>query len=142
MIKKGFSHTMNFKNMKQFVLYGIFGVLTTLINIVVYWLVRKFDIAIVTSTVIAWLAAVFFAYWSNRKFVFESTNTSLVAIFFEALYFFACRIATGVFDVVFMYIFADFLGLNEFIVKVTSNVIVVILNYVASKLFIFKEGKK
>lgn len=133
---------MNFKNMKQLIAYGIFGVLTTLINIIVYWLVRKFDVSIVSSTIIAWLAAVFFAYWSNRKFVFESTNTSMIAIFFEAVYFFMCRIATGVFDLAFMYIFADWLAFNDLIVKITSNVIVVILNYVASKLFIFKEGKK
>ncbi len=133
---------MNFKNMKQLIAYGIFGVLTTLINIIVYWLVRKFDVSIVSSTIIAWLAAVFFAYWSNRKFVFESTNTSMIAIFFEAVYFFMCRIATGVFDLAFMYIFADWLAFNDLIVKITSNVIVVILNYIASKLFIFKEGKK
>ncbi len=130
---------MNFKSIKQLIAYGICGVLTTLINIIAYWLVRKFDVSILASTVIAWLAAVFFAYWSNRKYVFESTNTSLIAIFFEAIYFFMCRIATGVFDVAFMYVFADWLGLNDLIVKITSNVIVIVLNYVASKLFIFKE---
>ena len=133
---------MNFKNLKQFVLYGIFGVLTTVINIVVYWLIRKFDVAIVTSTAIAWLVAVFFAYFTNRKYVFESHNTSLIAVFFEAVYFFACRIATGLFDVAFMYIFADLLGFNEVITKAVSNIIVIILNYIASKFFIFKEGKK
>lgn len=126
---------------KQIILYGICGVLTTIINIVAYWAVsRLFGLAVVTSTVIAWLTAVFFAYWSNRKYVFESTNTSAVAIFFEALYFFGARIATGVFDVAFMYVFADVIGFNDVIVKVVSNVIVIILNYVASK-FIFKEGK-
>ena len=133
---------MNFTSLKQLILYGIFGVLTTLINIAAYWLIRKFEVSIITSTVLAWLAAVFFAYWSNRTYVFESTNTSVIAVLCEALYFFMCRIATGVFDVAFMYIFADLLGLNELIIKVVSNVIVVILNYIASKLFIFKEGKK
>ena len=132
---------MNFSSLKQLILYGVFGVLTTLINIIAYWLIRKFEVAIITSTIIAWLAAVFFAYWSNRKYVFQSTNTSLIAIFFEAVYFFACRIATGVFDVAFMYIFADLLGFNDLIVKIVSNVIVVILNYIASKLFIFREGR-
>ena len=129
-------------NFKQLILYGIFGVLTTVINIAAYWTVtRLFGMPVVTSTVIAWLAAVFFAYWSNRKFVFKSTNTSVIAVFFEAVYFFACRIATGVFDVAFMYVFADLLAFNDVIVKFVSNVIVVILNYVASKMFIFKEGK-
>lgn len=130
---------MIFKNMKQLVLYGIFGVLTTIINIVAYWLVRKFDISITMSAAIAWLVAVFFAYWSNRKYVFESTNTSLIAIFFEAIYFFACRIATGIFDVAFMYLFADILAFNEVITKIVANIIVIVLNYIASKLFIFRE---
>lgn len=130
---------MIFKNMKQLVLYGIFGVLTTIINIVAYWLVRKFDISITISAAIAWLVAVFFAYWSNRRYVFESTNTSLIAIFFEAIYFFACRIATGIFDVAFMYLFADILAFNEVITKIVANIIVIVLNYIASKLFIFRE---
>ena len=132
---------MNFKNTKQLILYGIFGVLTTVINIVAYWLVRKFDIGITSSTVIAWLVAVFFAYWSNRKYVFHSTNTSFIAVLFEAIYFFACRIATGVFDVAFMYLFADVLAFNEVYTKTASNIIVIVLNYIASKLFIFKEAK-
>ena len=130
---------MIFKNMKQLVLYGIFGVLTTIINIVAYWLVRKFDISITMSAAIAWLVAVFFAYWSNRKYVFESTNTSVISILFEAIYFFACRIATGIFDVAFMYLFADILAFNEVITKVVANIIVIVLNYIASKLFIFRE---
>ena len=133
---------MNFKSMKQLVAYGFFGVLTTLINIIAYWLVRKFDASITLSAFIAWLVAVFFAYWSNRKFVFESSNTSAVAIFFEAVYFFMCRIATGLLDVAIMYIFADVLGFHEVITKTAANIIVIIINYIASKLFIFKEGKK
>ncbi len=132
---------MNFKNTKQLILYGICGVLTTVINIVAYWLVRKFDISITSSTVIAWLVAVFFAYWSNRKYVFHSTNTSFIAVLLEAIYFFACRIATGVFDVAFMYVFADVLAFNEVYTKTASNIIVIVLNYIASKLFIFKEAK-
>ena len=129
-------------NFKQIILYGICGVLTTLINIIAYWAVsRVFGVSVVTSTVIAWLVAVFFAYWSNRKYVFESKATSFFAVIFEAVYFFACRIATGVLDVVIMYLFADLAGLNDVIVKTVSNIIVIILNYVASKMFIFKERK-
>ena len=133
---------MNFKSVKQLIAYGICGVLTTVINIFAYWLARKFDVSIASSTTIAWLIAVLFAYWSNRKFVFESTNTSIIAIFFEAVYFFMCRIATGLLDIAIMYIFADVLGCHEVITKTVSNIIVIIVNYVASKLFIFKEGKK
>ena len=133
---------MNFKSVKQLIAYGICGVLTTVINIFTYWLARNFEVSIASSAIIAWLVAVLFAYWSNRKFVFESTNTSIIAIFFEAVYFFMCRIATGLLDIAIMYIFADVLGCHEVITKTVSNIIVIIVNYVASKLFIFKEGKK
>lgn len=134
---------MNFKNFRQLVLYGIFGVITTVINIVAYWaLTRLFALPVVTSTALAWLIAVFFAYWSNRKYVFESKTASFIGMFFEVVYFFAARIATGLFDIAFMYLFADLAGLNDVIVKAVSNVLVIILNYVASKLFIFKEGKQ
>ena len=130
-------------NFKQLMLYGIFGVLATLIDIATYWAVsRAFGLSVVTSTIIAWTVSVFFSYWSNRKYVFESKTTSFIRIFFEAVYFFACRIATGLLDVAIMYIFADLLGLNDVIVKTVSNIIVIMLNYIASKLFIFKERKK
>lgn len=130
-------------NFKQIVLYGICGVLSTLIDIIAYWAVsRIFGASVVTSTIIAWLIAVLFAYWSNRKYVFQSKATSFFAVIFEAVYFFACRIATGVLDVVIMYLFADLAGLNDVIVKTVSNIIVIILNYVASKMFVFKENKE
>ena len=79
-----------------------------------------------------------FSYWGNRNFVFHSKNSGILK---EATEFFGCRIATGVLDVVIMYVFADVLGFYDVIVKTTSNIIVIILNYIASKLFIFKGGK-
>ena len=130
-------------NFKQLVLYGIFGVLTTIINIVAYWaLTRLFGLSVVTSTALAWLVAVFFAYYTNRKYVFQSKNSSFIAVIFEAAYFFACRIATGLLDVGIMYVFADVMKLNDVIVKTVSNIIVIILNFVASKLFIFKAKEE
>lgn len=128
---------------KQIFLYGIFGVLATLIDIFTYWAVsRIFGLSVVTSTIIAWFVSVFFSYWSNRRYVFQSKAASLIAVFFEAVYFFACRITTGLLDVAIMYIFADVFRLNDVIVKTVSNIIVIILNFIASKLFIFREGKK
>lgn len=126
------------KFFKQIFLYGVFGVLTTLLNIFFYWLCsRIFDISVVPSTIIAWLLAVLFAYYTNGKYVFESKSETFGAKFREALNFFACRLATGFIDVVIMYIFADLIGFNDVWVKVFSNIIVVILNYVGSKIFVF-----
>ena len=120
-------------------LYGIFGVLTTLLDIFAYWVCsRLLSIPVVPSTVIAWTVAVFFAYWSNKNFVFHSKTSTSSGMLKEAGEFFACRIATGILDVVIMYVFADVLGFYDVAVKITSNIIVIILNYIASKLFIFK----
>lgn len=93
---------------------------------------------VVPSTVIAWTVAVLFSYWGNRNFVFHSNNSGILK---EAAEFFSCRIATGVLDVIIMYIFVDVLDFPDVIVKTTSNIIVIILNYIASKLFIFKGEK-
>ncbi len=128
------------KSLKQLFLYGVFGVLTTLINIFLYWLCsRVFNLAVVPSTITAWFLAVLFAYYTNGKYVFESEPEKFRARFHEAVNFFACRIATGIFDVVIMYVFADLIGFDDVWVKVASNIIVVILNYVASKIFVFKK---
>ena len=124
-------------------LYGIVGLIATLLDIFVYWFVtRVFGVSVVPSTITAWFISLVFSYYANRKYVFHSTNNSIIAVIFEAVYFFACRLATGALDVAIMYIFADLMGLNDVIVKIVSNIVVIILNYIASRVFIFKESGK
>ena len=126
----------------QIILYGIVGVITTAINIFAYWLcTRLLYIPVVASTVIAWTIAVLFAYWANRKFVFHSTINSFTGILREASEFFLCRIATGILDVIIMYIFVDVLGFYDVVIKTASNILVIVLNYIASKIIIFKGDK-
>ena len=128
------------KNIKEIVAYLVFGVLTTLVNIVVYWVAaHPLGIKTVPSSVIAWIAAVLFAYVTNRIWVFHSETTGRSGIIKEMFYFFSARLATGVIDWVFMYVTVDLLSFNDVYMKVIANVIVVILNYVASKLLIFKK---
>ena len=128
------------KSLKQIFLYGVFGILTTLFDIFIYWLCsRIFGFAVIPSTAIAWFLAVAFAYFTNGKYVFESKPETFAKKFHEALNFFVCRIATGVLDVTIMYIFADFIGFNDVCVKTISNIIVIVLNYIASKFFVFKK---
>ena len=128
--------------MLQIILYGIVGGITTAINIFAYWLcTRLLHIPVVASTVIAWTIAVLFAYWANRKFVFHSTINSFSGIFKEASEFFFFRIATGVLDVIIMYVFVDVLGFYDVVIKAASNILVIILNYIASKIIIFKGEK-
>ncbi len=78
-----------------------------------------------------------FAYYTNRKYVFESKTESLNSKIHEAFYFFICRLATGFIDVVIMYVFAELFSLNDVVVKTVSNIIVIILNYIGSKIFVF-----
>ena len=125
--------------MRQLVLYGIVGALTTAINIVAYWfLTRVLECPVVMSTVIAWLVALLFAYWANRKYVFESHSAEILK---EASEFFFARVTTGVLDVIIMYIFVDVLGYHDVWIKTASNILVIILNYIFSKLIIFKPER-
>lgn len=127
---------------KSFILYVFFGGCTTLVNIVVYAIcARAFHLGTVVSNIVAWILAVTFAYVTNRSMVFQSEARETKAILGEAISFFSCRLLTGGLDLLIMYVFVDLFGVNDLVMKVISNVIVIILNYVASKLLIFKHGK-
>ena len=125
---------------KHYIYYCFFGVLTTLVNVVVYWIVAHLmSIATVPSSIIAWVAAVSFAYITNRKWVFESENTKALDIIREIVYFFSCRLGTGVLDWIIMYVSVDLMHINDLIMKITANIVVIVLNYIASKFIIFKK---
>ena len=125
--------------MVQLILYGIVGVLTTILNIFLYWFAtRIIHMPVVLATAVAWIIAVIFSFTVSRKYVFHSTSSNVMK---EAMEFFFARLATGVMDVIIMFVFVDVLGLYDFAVKAVSNVLVIIINYIASKFFIFKEEK-
>ena len=127
---------------KSFILYAVFGVLTTIVNIATYYIFAHIvRLDTVVSTCLAWISGVLFAYITNRKYVFESDKIGVEAIVKEMISFFSCRLATGVVDVLLMYIFVDLLKFNDVFIKVFSNVVVIVLNYVASKLIIFRKDK-
>lgn len=122
---------------KEVLLYLIFGVLTTLVNIVTYALCTKvLGINWQISNVIAWVLSVLFAYVTNRKYVFESKDANVIR---EMISFFAFRLLSFVLDMGFMYLFIDLMHCNDMISKIIVQVIVIVLNYVFSKLFIFKK---
>lgn len=128
-----------YKKYKSIVFYAIFGVLTTIINVVVYWLlVHLVEFDVLFGTVIAWIAAVSFAYVTNRKWVFYSEVYTTMKIVKEIMAFFTCRITTGVIDFTCMFIFVEVFHFNDIIIKVVANVLVIILNYVASRLIVFR----
>lgn len=130
------------KKYKEVINYLIFGVLTTLVNILSYELFTKvFHVDYLVSTVIAWILSVAFAYITNKIFVFESKTNTKMEILKEIASFVAFRLLSGIMDIIFMYVTVDIFSFNDSLMKITSNVVVVILNYLFSKLFIFKKKK-
>lgn len=128
------------KKYRGLLLYGIFGVLTTLINLAVYYICyEKSGIPNIPSTVIAWVVAVAFAFVTNKIWVFDSKSMDVKTLLYEATTFVGCRLATGVFELVVMYVTVDLLQVNGMLMKLIVNVVVIVLNYVASKLVIFKK---
>ena len=125
---------------KDVILYLVFGVFTTVVNIVSYWLcAHVLGLGVMASSVIAWALAVFFAYVTNRTMVFHSSATGKGEILKEIGSFFACRLGTGVADWVIMFVFFTVLHFNDMIFKIGNNFIVIVLNYVLSKFVIFKH---
>ncbi len=124
-------------------MYLIFGVLTTVVNIVSYFLLaRILHIDTVVSTVIALILSILFAYITNKIFVFESKTNTAKELLKEIISFFGCRAFTGILDVAFMYITVEVFNLNDMIMKIISNIVVIIVNYIFSKLIIFKKTKE
>jgi len=129
-----------YEKYKDAIPYAIFGVLTTIVNIVSYWfMAHVLYFGVMPSTIIAWILAVLFAYITNRKWVFNSEANTKKEIIKEITSFFTFRLATGVIDWACMYIFVDILHMNDVIIKTVANIIVIILNYVASKVIIFRK---
>ena len=121
---------------KELILYIIFGVLTTLVNILVYYFFTKIILVnYIISNILAWVFSVFFAYVTNIIWVFESKNDNIIK---ECFLFFGGRLFSGVVDTGLMYLFIDILSIGDFISKIVIQVIVVVLNYVLSKLVVFK----
>ena len=122
---------------KEIIMYLVFGVLTTVVNIVVYFLSAELlHINYLISNALAWFLSVLFAYITNRKYVFDSKNNQIIK---EAISFFGSRLATGIMDMVLMWFLVNFNIVNDVVAKVVVNVIVVILNYILSKLVVFKK---
>ena len=120
--------------------YAFFGICTTLVNLVAYWLcAHPLGLPVVLSSVIAWIAAVLFAYLTNRKWVFASKAHTKKDVLMECVSFYMCRLVTGIIDWGSMFLFVDLLHFDDLIIKILANILVIVLNYVASKLIIFKE---
>ena len=124
---------------KELLNYIVFGVLTTLINILTYQILSVAGVTTLIANGIAWILSVLFAYITNRKFVFDSHSENRIQ---ECLKFYGSRISTGILDMAGMWILVDILHLNGMVSKVGMNVVVIVLNYIFSKLFVFKDKEE
>ena len=132
-----------YRKYKEFILYVIFGALTTVVNYVLYFgfnAVFTFDKGYLISQGIAWVGAVVFAFITNYEFVFEKNTTDSLGR--QVISFFSCRLASGIMETLLIYIAVEVLQWNENITKIPVSVFVVLLNYVFSKLFVFRSGGK
>ncbi len=128
---------------KETVSYLIFGVLTTIIDIVSYIIFSKiFGINYLLANIMSWTIAVIFAFITNKIYVFGSKNYSARTLLDEIPSFVSARLITLIFSLVFIYMCVVLFGINDVVSKIASNVFVVILNYILSKFFIFKENKQ
>ncbi len=125
---------------REIISYLFFGVATTIINIFSYYLcARILKVDILISTTIAWIISVIFAYVTNKIWVFKSKVNKFREVVKEFVAFIAFRVASGGVDILIMFVFVTLLEANDMYVKVLSNVLVVVLNYIASKLVIFRN---
>ena len=133
-----------FKNLiikfKEQILYLVFGGLTTLVNIGVYALcTRAFEVEVMAATVIAWGIAVAFAFFTNKFYVFESKEKTAKVWLKESASFVAARVFSMLLELLIMYVFVEMLGFNDMLFKIIANIVVIIVNYILSKFWIFKN---
>ena len=131
-----------YKKHEEIVNYIIVGVLTTIFSWMVYavsiwtFLDTENPIELQIANILSWVAGVAFAYVTNRKYVFKSTEKNILK---EAVNFSASRISTLLLDMVVMFVMVTLMGINDIISKFVSSVLVTIGNFLISKLFVFHK---
>lgn len=127
------------KNRQKIILYVFIGLITTVLNIVVYTLLRAvFHTPITLAYAIAWFVAITFAFWSNRKAVFESDATTLKQLLLEFSKFAFSRITTGVLGWLILSI-GTMIYPNDIVWNIFQNVAVIVANYIISQYFVFTK---
>ncbi len=140
--------TILFNKYREVIMYLVFGVLTTIVSLGIYYLLTykimsnspildaDNPIQLQIANIISWIVSVLFAYVTNRKYVFSSKNSD---IFKEMGSFIGSRIITLLMDMLIMFIGVTLLKENDKIIKIISQIIVIVGNYIFSKIFVFKK---
>lgn len=131
-----------FERYYDIISYLFFGGLTTVVNYLVYLpCYNWWGISSSVSNMIAWVAAVAFAFLTNKPFVFKSHDWSAKVVWPELTKFVGCRIGSGILETLFLLVTVDILHWNGNWMKLITSVLVVILNYFGSKFLVFAKKK-
>ena len=130
-----------YKKHEEGINYLIFGFLAFVLNYILYFLFADaMQMHYMAATVLSWVLTVVFAYWTNRTVVFKSQNKDTGSVVKEFVSFIGARIATEVLELVLMYVMVDMVSINDKISKLVCQVLVILANYVLSKIWIFKDN--
>ena len=135
-----------YKKYQEIINYLIVGVLTTVVSIVTYFLFSLIldienNILFILANVLSWICAIIFAYITNKKFVFNTTTSNKKEEVKVFSMFVSSRITTLLIELAFMFITVKVMLINDKIAKVVAQFIVIVLNYILSKLFVFKKNR-
>lgn len=132
-----------FVKYRELILYVFFGGLTTLVNWGLYWLLANpLGVPYLWATAFAQIASILFAYVTNRIWVFQSKARGFREVSLEMLRFFGARGVSFFLDLGCMYVGVDLLHINDTWMKLLANILVIIANYVFSKVFVFRKGQE
>ncbi|QUF67448.1 GtrA family protein [Bacillus atrophaeus] len=121
-------------------MYIIMGIFTTAVNISSFYiLVEILDTDYKTATVIAWILSVLFAYITNKIYVFQQKTSDMRSLMRELTAFFSVRLLSLGIDLGMMIILVSQFHTNETLAKILDNVVIVVVNYIASKWLVFKK---
>ena len=124
---------------KEIINYLIFGVLTTLINFIAFFIFNKLNVELLINNVLSWIIAVTFAYITNKIFVFESKTSNKIELFKEIILFYSCRIFSLLVEEAMLFILVQKMGIYEYIIKIIAQIVIIIMNYLLSKLLASKN---
>ncbi len=134
--------TSLYRKHREIIDYGVFGVLTTLVNYLVYaFCLLLLGIPYLYANLLAWIVAVAFAFITNKRYVFRSLSWEFSRVLREGCEFVSARILSVIAESILLWFFVEKLACDELLIKIFTNVLVIVLNYAFSKLVIFKKQR-
>jgi putative flippase GtrA len=130
-----------FVKYKEIILYLVFGVLTTAVSIGTFALTELVGIHELVGNIISWVVSVTFAFFTNRIWVFDAKTDSTKSFFVQFVLFYLSRIATFLVEELIIFVCVTLLHFNPMVIKIIAQVIVIVLNFVVSKLVVFRKKK-